>query len=700
MEKISNFIVKYRNKILILAILLLIPSFFGYIGTGINYDLLSYLPESAESMKAQEILGDDFNLSSVDFLVVNGMKDKDVAILKKDVKKIDGVEKVYWRDDVLPITIPKQALPESVRSMLYSDDGSTMMIITFKEGTASDRTMTAISNIKKVAGKKCFLAGMSALSEDTKDMINSDMPVFSVIAIILVLIVLWFGLESNFAPFVFMLGIAFPIAYNFGTNVIFGQISYITQALAMVLQLAVTMDYSIFLLHRYQEEKMRGHENEEAMSLAIQQTFVSISSSSITTIAGFMALCAMSLTLGKDIGLVMAKGVVLGVLSTIFILPSLLMIFDKQIEKKKHKVLIRPLKKIPAKIINHHKAILIVFAIAFIPMLYANNNASVYYDLISNMPQSFNSVQGTNQLKSKFKMNTTHFVLVSNEVSIKDIQEMCDSIEELDGIHNVLSYETAVGPTIPSSFEPSAIKEILNQNGRRLIVVNSDYGAAKDELNDQLDQMDKIIHKYDKKAVIGGEGKLTEDLIHTCQTDFKMVNAVSILLIFVIIAITFKSFAIPLILVATIEFAININMGIPYFTGTVLPFIAPIVIGTIQLGATVDYAILLTSRFREELEKGKHAKHAIGSAIKNTSTSIMTSGLSFFAACIGVSFIAKMDLLKSICILLARGALVSVVCILVVLPTLLLVFHKFIEKTTKGWPVATVEKGMITNEDE
>ncbi len=699
MEKISNFIVKYRNKILIFAILLLTPSALGFIRTGINYDLLSYLPQEAESMKAQEILGDDFNLSSVDFLVVNGMKDKDVAELKQEVKKVDGVEKVYWRDDVLPITIPKETLPKSVRSMLYSDD-ATMMIVTFKEGTASDRTMNAISNIKKIAGKKCFLAGMSALSEDTKDMINHDMPIFSLIAIVLVLFVLWFGLESNFAPFVFMLGIGFPIAYNFGTNIFFGQISYITQALAMVLQLAVTMDYSIFLLHRYQEEKLRGNDNETAMSHAITQTFVSISSSSITTIAGFMALCAMSLTLGKDIGLVMAKGVVLGVLSTIFILPSLLMIFDKQIEKKKHKVLIRPLKKVPAKIINHYKAILLVFAIAFIPVLYASNHTNVYYDLISNMPQTFNSVIGTNQLKEKFDMTTTNFVLVDDSVSTKDVQEMCNKIEDLDGIHNVLAYETAVGPGIPSSFEPSAIKEILNNNGRRLIVVNSDYRAARDNLNKQLDQMDDIIHEYDKHAVIGGEGKLTEDLIHTCQKDFKMVNAVSMILIFIIIAITFKSIALPIILVATIEFAININMGIPYVTGSVLPFIAPIVIGTIQLGATVDYAILMTSRFKEELEKGKHCKHAIGSAIKHTSTSIITSGLSFFAACIGVSFVAEMDLLKSICILLARGALISVVAILVVLPTLLLVFHKVIEKTTKGWPVATVEKGMITNEDE
>ena len=609
MEKISNFIVKYRNKILIFAILLLIPSALGFIGTGINYDLLSYLPQEAESMKAQEILGDDFNLSSVDFLVVNGMKDKDVAELKQEVKKVDGVEKVYWRDDVLPITIPKETLPKSVRSMLYSDD-ATMMIVTFKEGTASDRTMNAISNIKKIASKKCFLAGMSALSEDTKDMINHDMPIFSLIAIVLVLFVLWFGLESNFAPFVFMLGIGFPIAYNFGTNI------------------------------------------------------------------------------------------VLGVLSTIFILPSLLMIFDKQIEKKKHKVLIRPLKKVPAKIINHYKAILLVFAIAFIPVWYASNHTNVYYDLISNMPQTFNSVIGTNQLKEKFDMTTTNFVLVDDSVSTKDVQEMCNKIEDLDGIHNVLAYETAVGPGIPSSFEPSAIKEILNNNGRRLIVVNSDYRAARDNLNKQLDQMDDIIHQYDKHAVIGGEGKLTEDLIHTCQKDFKMVNAVSMILIFIIIAITFKSIALPIILVATIEFAININMGIPYVTGSVLPFIAPIVIGTIQLGATVDYAILMTSRFKEELEKGKHCKHAIGSAIKHTSTSIITSGLSFFAACIGVSFVAEMDLLKSICILLARGALISVVAILVVLPTLLLVFHKVIEKTTKGWPVATVEKGMITNEDE
>lgn len=362
--------------------------------------------------------------------------------------------------------------------------------------------------------------------------------------------------------------------------------------------------------------------------------------------------------------------------------------------------MIRPLKKVPAKIINHYKAILLVFAIAFIPVWYASNHTNVYYDLISNMPQTFNSVIGTNQLKEKFDMTTTNFVLVDDSVSTKDVQEMCNKIEDLDGIHNVLAYETAVGPGIPSSFEPSAIKEILNNNGRRLIVVNSDYRAARDNLNKQLDQMDDIIHQYDKHAVIGGEGKLTEDLIHTCQKDFKMVNAVSMILIFIIIAITFKSIALPIILVATIEFAININMGIPYVTGSVLPFIAPIVIGTIQLGATVDYAILMTSRFKEELEKGKHCKHAIGSAIKHTSTSIITSGLSFFAACIGVSFVAEMDLLKSICILLARGALISVVAILVVLPTLLLVFHKVIEKTTKGWPVATVEKGMITNEDE
>lgn len=701
MEKLSRFIVKFRNQILILAIILLIPSIFGYLNTRVNYDLLSYLPSDVESMQAQKILGDDFDLASVDELVVNGMKDRDVVKLKNEIKKIDGVKKVYWRDDVLDITIPKEAIPDSLQKMLYSDKGSTMMIITFDEGTSSTRTMNAIANIKKVADKDCFLGGMSAMSEDIKEDLDHSMPIYSAVAVVLVLCVLWLGLESNFAPFVFMLGIAFPIVYNFGTNIIFGETSYITKALSMVLQLAVTMDYSIFLLHRYQEEKLRHPgDNEEAMSKAIQATFVSISSSSVTTIAGFMALCAMRLTLGRDIGLVMAKGVILGVISTIVVLPSLLMIFDKQIEKKKHKVLIRPMVKLPAWIINHHKAILAVFFLSFAPMVYAQAHTQSYYDLVANMPQSFKSVIGTNQLKKDFDMTTTHFVLVDDSVKTRDVQKICKEIKKVDGITNVLAYEEFVGPGVPSSFEPQAVKDILNNGGKRLLIVNSDYRPATSKQTTQLNAIDTIIHKYDKKAVIGGEGKLEDDLINITNIDFQMVNIVSIILIFVIIVFTFKSFALPIILVATIEYAININMGIPYFTGTVLPFIAGIVIGTIQLGATVDYAILMTSRFKEELTKGKHVKHAIGSSIKHTCTSILTSGFSFFAACIGVSIFAKMDLLRSMCLLLARGALISVVCILFVLPSLLLLCHKFIEKTTKGWPVGQVEEGRISSEDE
>ena len=689
MDKISRWIVKYRNLILAVAIVLLIPSAFGYLNTNINYDLLSYLPSTSESMRTQTILGDDFNLSSVDFLVVNNKTDQEAAKIKKKINKIDGVDKCIWRDDVLDISIPKEALPESVSKMLYSGD-STMMIVTFKEPTSSNRTMSAISEIKKLTNEDCYLGGMSAISEDTKDQTEHDTPIYAGIAVVLCMVVLFLGLESTFAPIVFMLGMIFPIVYNFGTNVFLGEISYITKALAVVLQLAVTLDYSIFLLHRYQEEK-QVLENSEAMAKAITATFTSITSSSITTIAGFVALCVMQLTLGKDIGIVMAKGVVLGVLSTIFILPSLLMFFDRLIEKYKHKTIINELKNLPKFVVNHYKKILVAFVIVFIPFAYGQANTNTYYDLISGMPSDFASIIGTNQLKEKFDMTTTHFILVDDKLTTSEIQDMCSEIKELKGIHNVLCYEEFVGPGIASNFTPSVVKDIFQNGGKKLIVVNSDYKSATAALNTQLDKMDDIIHKYDKKGMIGGEGSMTRDLITTTDTDFAMVNVLSVVMIFIIVALTFKSFALPIVLVLTIEFAISINMGIPYFTGTTLPFIASMVIGTIQLGATVDYAILMTTRFKEELGNGKGVKEAAFIALQKSSVSIMTSGFSFFAACIGVSFVAKMDLIKSLVILLARGALISVVCILFVLPSLLIFCHKFIEKTTKGWPKSHME---------
>ena len=683
-DKLSGWIVKYRNVILLIAVFLLIPGVYGYFKTDINYDLLSYLPASSESMKAQKVLGEDFNLSSVDFLVLNNKTDHEAAVIKEEINQIDGVEKCMWRDDVLDITIPRAAIPDEVEEMLYSED-STMMIVTFEEPTSSTRTMQAIAEIKKLSDEDCYLGGISAISEDTKDQTEHDTPIYAAIAVVLCMVVLYLGLDSTVAPIVFMLGMIFPIVYNFGTNVFLGQISYITKALGVVLQLAVTLDYSIFLLHRYVEEKKYA-DNETAMAKAIRATFTSITSSSVTTIAGFVALCVMRLTLGRDIGIVMAKGVVFGVLSTIFILPGLLMFFDKPIEKYKHRTIIHELKKQPQFVVKHYKKILVAFVMIFIPFVYGQAHTKIYYDLISGMPADFASIIGTNELKDKFDMTTTHFVLVNENLSTSDIQQMSDEIENLDGVHNVISYEEFVGPGFPDSFKPQAIKDIFENGGYKLLVVNSDYKSATAEIDTQLDQMDDIIHSFDPDGLIGGEGSMTRDLINTTDTDFAMVNTLSVALIFLIVALTFKSFALPVILVVSIEFAISINMGIPYFTGATLPFIASMVIGTIQLGATVDYAILLTTRFKEELGNGKNIREAARIATKRSSISIMTSGFSFFAACIGVSFFARMDLIKSLVLLLARGALISVVSILFVLPSLLIFFHTFIEKTTSGWP--------------
>lgn len=690
MKKFADVIVKKRNHILIIAVLLLIPSVFGYLRTKVNYDLLSYLPKDAESMIAQTSLSEDFNLASTGMLVVENMPNKQVAQLKAELQAIDGVKDVLWYDDLLDLSIPPEILPDRFERMLFSEH-STLMVITFREETSSQRTMDAIQAIKGYAEKECYIGGFSAITEDTKDLITSETPLYGAVAILLCIVVLFLGLESTVAPFVFVLGIAFPIVYNFGTNVFLGEISYITKALALVLQLGVTMDYSIFLLHRYREEKGKCSNREAAMSNAIVATFTSITSSSITTVAGFLALCAMQLTLGMDIGIVMAKGVVLGVISTILILPALLMLFDAQIERWHHPILIRELTHVPNFVVSHYKGILIGFILIFIPMIYAQGHTNVYYDLNSTMPQDLISMQGTNKLKEQFHMTTTHFVLVDESLKSYEMKEIADQIEALPGVESLLSYDSLIGGRIPADFEPEAVKEIMQQGGRKMILVNSNYTAATTEENKQLDAIDNIIHQYDEQAVIAGEGALTRDLITTTDIDFKMVNILSVFAIFIIIAFVFRSISLPIILVLAIEFAININMGIPYFTGSTLPFIAGIVIGTIQLGATVDYAILMTSRFQEELRNGHPLTNAMHIAITKTSPSIITSGLSFFAACIGVSLISRMDLIKSLCLLISRGALISMFSILVVLPGLLLVFHRVIAKTTKNWPKEPVK---------
>lgn len=687
MKRLSEFIVKKRNIILVIAVLLLIPSAIGYARTKVNYDLLSYLPSDAESMIAQTSLSDDFELASTGMLVVEHMPDKNVAKLKEEIKQIDGVKDVLWRGDVIDLSIPKEILPKDVKEMLYSKE-STLMVITFQEDTASQRTMDAIQKIKGYADKECYLGGFSAITEDTKDLMNQETPLYAITAIGLCVIVLFMGLESTIAPFVFVLGMIFPIAYNFGTNFFLGEISYITKALALVLQLGVTMDYSIFLLHRFQEEKNKCSHREEAMSNAIQATFSSITSSSITTIAGFLALCGMQLTLGKDIGIVMAKGVIFGVLSTIIILPSLLMRFDRYIVKWHHPILLKEPKMLPSFLTKHYKSIPIVFLLIFIPMSYAQAHTNVYYDLNSTMPQSFPSVIGTNKLKDQFHMTTTHFLLVDESLKNYQIKDICDQVEQLDGVYSVVSYESIIGGGIPEQLEPETIKNILQNGGKKMILVNSTFQSATDEENEQLNKIDDIMHQYDQTAVIAGEGSLTRDLITSTDIDFKMVNMLSVAAIFIIIAITFRSLFLPIVLVASIEFAISINMGIPYFTGSTLPFIASIVIGTIQLGATVDYAILMTTRYKEELLLENNVVNAAKEAATKSAPSIITSGLSFFAACIGVSFISKMDLIKSLCMLISRGAIISMLVILLVLPALLIVCHKLIEKTTKDWPKA------------
>lgn len=684
MENIAKCIVRHRNKILILAIALLIPSIFGYLNTKINYDILSYLPQDCESMKGQNILDEKYHLASVGIMVTNDLSDQEVVQLEKKMEAVDGVKQVFWRDDVLDISVPKEMFPQEVQQQLYSGD-STILIVTFDEDTASTRTMDAIQQIKQISNKECYLGGMSAIAQDTKELANSEMRRYIVIAVALSLIVLFMGLESTVAPLIFMIGILFPIVYNFGTNFFLGEISYITQALAAILQLAVTMDYSIFLLHRYQEEKKKCN-NEEAMAKAICATFSSITSSSVTTVAGFLTLCFMQLRLGSDIGLVMAKGVVLGVLCTIFVLPSLLMLFDRQIEKYTHRTLIHELKRLPDFVVRHYKAILVMAVCLFIPMGIAQANVSQYYDLTSSLPSELSSMKGTKELKDKFNMNTTHFILVNDDLSNREMQEITADIEGIDGIESVVSYEKYVGGLVPESFEPQAVKDLFANGGYKMIIANSDYHAASEEENHQIEEMYSILHAYDQDALITGEGALTKDLITTADKDFQVVNVLSIAAIFVIILLTFVSFSLPFVLVLAIELAITVNMAVPYFTNTTLPFIAGIVIGTIQLGACVDYAILMTTRTREELGRHRDIKTAVRIAVSKSAPSIITSGCSFFAACIGVALISRMDMISSLCELLARGALISVISIIFVLPSMLLAGNKLIAKTTRKWP--------------
>lgn len=678
-------VVKFRIPILIISILLLIPAGLGYVNTRVNYDVLTYLPEDIETMQGQDILVKDFGTGAFSMFIVDGMEDKEVSALKAKIENVEHVQKVLWYDSLADISMPKSMIPKDVYEVFNSDTG-TMMAIFFDEGTSSDGTMEAIGEIRKLAGKQCFLSGMSAIVTDTKNLAEKETPLYVLIAVVLAVIVLGLTMDCYFIPLLFMLSIGMAIVYNLGSNYFFGEISYITKALAAVLQLGVTLDYSIFLMHSYEEQQVRYNgDKERAMAHAISQTFSSVIGSSVTTVAGFIALCFMTFTLGMDIGVVMVKGVILGVIACVTILPSMILCCDKWIMKTMHKPFLPDIGKISDKVTKRYMIYVILFLVLLFPAIYGNNHTAVYYNLDETLPKDLPSIIANGKLKKDYDMNTTHMILVDSSVESADVAKMIDKMDDVDGVKWALGLDALIGPAIPQDMIPNSVTDMLKNDKYQLLLVNSEYKVASDELNAQIKDLNKILHKYDKGGMLIGEGPLTADLIDITDTDFKTVSMVSIGIIFVIILILFKSISLPVILVGVIEFAIFVNMGIPYYTGTKLPFVASIVIGTIQLGSTVDYAILMTTRYKRERNHGAEKYDSITTAHRASAQSIMVSALSFFAATIGVGLYSNIDMISSLCILMARGAIISMIVVIFVLPSMFMVFDKVIVKTSKGF---------------
>ncbi|NBJ88491.1 efflux RND transporter permease subunit [Acutalibacter sp. 1XD8-36] len=684
MERIAQGIVRRRGLVLAAAILLLIPALLGAAATRINYDILTYLPPELDSMLGEAALENDFNLASTGMVTVEGMPLGEMLEMKAEMEQVEGVEQVFWLSDIIDPAIPREMLPEGIRQAMYGEN-ATLMLVRFSEPSASKSTMDAVAKLKGLLKEHSFFGGMSVILQDTKALVDKEMPLYILCAVGASLLILFLAMESTLVPVLFMLGLLFPILYNFGTNYFLGQISYITQALSTVLQLGVTMDFSIFLLHRYEEEKQRSSDKEQAMARAIVNTFSSVTASSLTTIAGFLALCTMRLTLGRDIGIVMAKGVALGVICTITVLPSLILTFDRAVEKHRHRAVIPQLKRTSQFVPRHPGPILAVFLAVMVPFTLAQSKTGVYYTLFDSLPQDLTGIVGTNKLKEDFGMTTSHFILVDEAMGGEELEALCRDLENVDGITQAVS----VSGLLPSGFDfgmlPEDIAQLAQSGGKKLILANSAYKSGTGELTAQLEEMDALIKAADPAGVITGEGAMTKDLIEIADIDFANVSAASIAAVFLIILLSFRSLSIPVLLVASIESAIFINMGIPYFTGTKLPFIASIVIGTVQLGATVDYAILMATRFREERQRGLGPREAAQVACRYCSQSILSSGLTFFAATIGVSAISRMELLKSICLLISRGALISMFVIIVILPCLLQLLDPLIRHTTLHW---------------
>ncbi|OLA01893.1 MAG: hypothetical protein BHW11_05975 [Clostridium sp. CAG:62_40_43] len=688
--KFGKWLTRHKAVVLIIAFLLLIPATIGYVSTRINYDLLSYLPNSLETVSGQDTMVDEFGMGAFSMIVVEDMEKKDIVALKEKLKKVNHVEDVIWYDDAMDITVPTEMLPDKLREGLFNGN-ATMMIALFDNTTSADSTMDAITEMRGIVKKQAFISGMSGVVTDIKNLAMAEMPIYVVVAAVLSLLILLLTMDSLVTPVIFLLGIGMAIVYNMGTNMVFGEISYITQALTAILQLGVTMDYSIFLLESYEANKVRydGDKNR-AMAHAISNTFTSVTSSSVTTIAGFAALCFMTFKLGMDLGLVMAKGVIIGVIVCLTVLPALILCFDKAIDKTTHKNLIPNLDGLSKKIVKGWPVVLVLFFVLLGPAMYGNSNYEIYYDIAGALPQSLDSAVANKKLEEKFNMNSTHIVLMKNGMASKEKSEMLKKIEDVKGVKWALGIDSFKGVSIPSSMIPKKLESKLKSDNYEIAFVCSDYKAATDEVNSQIADINKIVKKYSKDSMVIGEAPLTKDLQDVTDIDLVNVNYVSVAAIFLIILITFKSILIPVILVMVIEFAIFLNMSVPFYTHESLPFVASIVIGTIQLGATVDYAILMTSRYhKERVVRRKSKKEAIDIAHKTSIKSIMISGMCLFASTFGVTMSSSIDMIKSICTLLSRGAVISTIVVILVLPAMLTVFDKWICKTT--WDMRKID---------
>ena len=683
--RFSKAVVKHRILILIVVLVLMIPSVLGIAGTRINYDMLDYLPEDMETVIGQNELLEDFGKGAFSFIIVEDMPAKDVAALKEKIEQVDHVETVLWYDSIADLSIPMELLPDKIYNE-FNTENATMMAVFFDTSTSSDITMDAIREIRQIAGKQCFVSGMSALVTDLKDLCEKEEPIYVGIAVLLACVAMLVFLDSWLVPFVFLASIGMMILLNLGTNYFMGEISYITKALSAVLQLAVTMDYSIFLWHSYNEQRTRCDDNKAAMAVAIKETLTSVVGSSITTVAGFIALCFMSFTMGRDLGIVMAKGVLLGVLGCVTVLPALILVFDKPLQKTKHKSLIPNMGGFAKGVVRIFPVFIVIFALLIPPAYYgySKTNDEVYYDMGQCLPEDMEYVIANSKLSEDFDIASTHMLLVDANLPAKSVRSMMKEMEQVDGVKYVLGLESVIGSRIPEEILPESITSILKNDKWELLLINSEYKVASDAVNDQISDLNTILKKYDESGMLIGEAPCMKDMIETTSHDFQVVNAISILAIFIIIALVEKSLSLPFILISVIEVAIFINLGLPYYLGQSLPFIAPICISTIQLGATVDYAILMTTRYKAERIRGNGKKDAVWTALSTSIPSIIVSGMGLFAATFGVAIYSDIDIIGSMCMLMARGAIVSMLAVIFILPALLLLCDKIICATTWG----------------